>query len=103
MKRELERRGVSENAIQMELCSLSTAENCWFTAELLGPNRSNVVVATCAWHMPRAIRNFRRVGIEATGPPEAWLMSPPPSTGRLVREYVNTFLDWCMMPRARHA
>lgn len=102
IKRELVARGVPPAIIDLELCSLSTAENCWFTAELLG-RRRRVLLATCAWHMSRAARNFRRVGIDASAPPAAWLTTPPPTIGRRVRERVNTFLDWCMMPRASHA
>jgi uncharacterized SAM-binding protein YcdF (DUF218 family) len=103
IKRELVARGVPSECVALELCSLTTAENCWFTAELLGPARRRVLLATCAWHMPRATRNFRRLGIDASTPPSAWLTTPPPTLSRRVRERVNIVVDWCMMPRARHA
>lgn len=102
MKRELLARGVPAASIVMELFSLSTIENCWFTRELLGPERSRVLVATCAWHMRRALLDFRRVGITATAPPDGWLTTPSPTLARRVRENVNMFLDWCMMPRVHH-
>jgi uncharacterized SAM-binding protein YcdF (DUF218 family) len=103
IKRELVARGVPSEAVAMELCSLSTAENCLFTAELLGPTSHRVILATCAWHMRRASRNFGLLGINASAPPSAWFTTPPPTLTRRIRERVNTVVDWCMMPRARHA
>jgi uncharacterized SAM-binding protein YcdF (DUF218 family) len=100
MERELRARQVPREAIVMELCSLSTAENCWFTAQLLPSIAAErVLVATCGWHLPRALRNFALVGIDAVAPPAAWLTSPPPSLGRRLRERMNAWADWCMMPR----
>ncbi len=102
MKEALVSRGVPERAVMPELCSLTTVENCIFTAELLGEGR-RVFVATCSWHLPRAARNFARLGITTVRPPASWGDTPPPTVARRVRERVNTLLDWCMMPRARHA
>ncbi|HEV8679808.1 MAG TPA: YdcF family protein [Stellaceae bacterium] len=46
--------------------SRTTWENALFTARLLLPERLNtVVVATHAWHLPRALWAFRRVGLTA--------------------------------------
>jgi uncharacterized SAM-binding protein YcdF (DUF218 family) len=101
MRDSLVERGLPPSALTMELCSLTTAENCWFTAQLLPPE-SRVMVATCAWHHPRAARNFRRVGIEAVSPPADCTTTPPASLYRRAREHVNMAVDWCMMPRARH-
>ncbi len=103
MRRELVAMGLPASAITMELCSLSTAENCLFTAEILSQRAlSSVLVATCAWHYPRAARNFRRVGIRPVAPPTSWMRTPPASWTRRIRERVNVVSDWCMMPRARH-
>ncbi len=62
--------GVPDDAIAMALWSLSTAENCLYVARWLAQEGlSRVVVASCRWHLPRAITGFRRGG---GGPP------PPP-------------------------
>ena len=102
MKRELIARGVPASAIVMELLSLSTLENCLFTAEIMGAQAQRVMLATCSWHMARAARNFRRLGFHVAFPPDAWLVTPPPTKRRWLRERVNTVVDWCMMPRASH-
>lgn len=103
MRRELVGRGVPESAVTMELCSLTTSENCWFTAEILRRmGHRRVLLATCSWHLERATVNFRRVAIEAVSPPVAWLTTPPPTWRRRARERVNMIIDWCMMPNERH-
>ena len=92
--------GVPEAAIVMELCSLSTRENCWYTAELLhtlGAHRA--LIATCAWHLPRALGNFERLGVTAVPPPPAWLDTPPASLGLRLRERVCAWADSVIMPR----
>jgi len=46
--------------------SRSTFENASFTAQLLRPeNITSVFVVTQAWHMPRALWSFERVGLHA--------------------------------------
>jgi uncharacterized SAM-binding protein YcdF (DUF218 family) len=70
MARELVRRGVPRGAIAEEICSLSTLENAIFTAALLrGFGARTVAIATCAWHMPRALDAFRAAGLDATASP----------------------------------
>lgn len=103
MRRELMARGVPASAVKMELCSLTTGENCWFTAEMLSRmGHRRVLLATCSWHVERATLNFRRVAIDAVSPPEAWMTTPPATWRRRLRERVNMFVDWCMMPPASH-
>jgi uncharacterized SAM-binding protein YcdF (DUF218 family) len=88
-------RGVPREHILRELASLTTAENAFFTAEImrsLGARRA--VVVTCSWHMPRALRCFRAVGIQATP-----LHAPAPPSGplrairRAIREALSDRLD----------
>jgi uncharacterized SAM-binding protein YcdF (DUF218 family) len=63
-------RGVPESRIHAELLSLTTAENAVFSAELLRRiGARSTLVATCAWHMPRAIACFAAVGIDAIALP----------------------------------
>jgi uncharacterized SAM-binding protein YcdF (DUF218 family) len=100
---ELVRRGVAEEAIALELWSLTTCENAIFSAALLrrlGAERAGIV--TCGWHMARALQNFRDAGITAIPLPAA---SPPSGPlRRLYRrshELVCERLDARTMRRAR--
>lgn len=100
---ELVRRGVPEGAIVLELWSLTTCENAIFSAALLrrlGCARAGIV--TCAWHMPRALQNFRDAGITAVPLPAA---GPDASAlRRLYRrghETVCELLDARTMQRSR--
>jgi uncharacterized SAM-binding protein YcdF (DUF218 family) len=55
--------GVARDRITLEAASRDTYENALFTARMLkpGPNQRWLLV-TSAWHMPRAMGCFRRVG-----------------------------------------
>lgn len=56
--------GVAPGAIVRERCSLDTRDNARFAAALLGRRGlSEVVLVTCAWHLPRAARLFRAAGL----------------------------------------
>ena len=60
--------GVPRDAVVRELCSLSTLENAWYSAELLrAGSYGAAAVVTCDWHMPRALACFDWVGIHAIG------------------------------------
>ncbi|MDI3282905.1 YdcF family protein [Polyangium sp. 15x6] len=66
LRRALVRAGVPEEAVTTELWSLTTHENAAFSAEILRRREARrVLVVTCAWHVERAIQNFRRVGVDA--------------------------------------
>ncbi len=93
-------RGVPADAILHELCSLNTRENCRFTAQLLRRiGASRAMIATCGWHLPRAMGNFERVGVAAVAPPPSWLDTPPASARLRVRERVCAWADSVIMPR----
>jgi uncharacterized SAM-binding protein YcdF (DUF218 family) len=102
IERGLREAGVTETAVVLELCSLTTLENGCYTAELLRVlGGSRALVATCSWHMPRALENFRRWGIDARPPPADWLDGGTPSASVRIREGVCAWADSVMMPRAR--
>lgn len=55
--------GVPRNAIRAETRSESTRENALYTKELLGNDSRQVVLVTSDYHMFRASRCFRKVGV----------------------------------------
>ncbi len=101
---EIVRCGVPGEAVVQELCSLSTYENAIFSSALLrrlGAKR--IAVVTCAWHIERALSNFRNAGADL----DVWpLPAPVPAAGlwqRVVRkghEMVCIELDALRMKRA---
>jgi uncharacterized SAM-binding protein YcdF (DUF218 family) len=77
--------GVPEHAIVRERRSRDTLENARFAARLLeahAPGAREVLVVTCAWHLPRAVRLFRRAGLVVEG-----LAVEVPDATRLERAY----------------
>jgi len=53
--------------------SLTTAENARFAAEMLRRDGiGHVLLVTQAWHMPRAVAAFSRVGVETTPAPTSF-------------------------------
>jgi uncharacterized SAM-binding protein YcdF (DUF218 family) len=78
LARHLQTRGVPASAIVSEMLSLSTAENAFFSAEVLRQRGlTRVGVVTCDWHLPRALACFVRAGLDAVGvaapsPPLPW-------------------------------
>jgi len=62
--------GVPEDAIALEMCSLSTRENALFAAAILRRiGARSAAVVTCPWHMARALANFEQAGIAAVAIP----------------------------------
>ena len=95
MASDLEELGVPATAIVRERCSMSTAENARYCAELLRRHRlERIVLVTCAWPLPRALRLFEREGLRCTG---AAAESPDPGplgrAYRVVRERICMRLD----------
>jgi uncharacterized SAM-binding protein YcdF (DUF218 family) len=105
IRRELVAAGVPERAIALELCSLSTVDNALFCARLLrrrGARRA--MIATSAWHLPRAMRDFELFGLEAVAPPAAWSRAanePAASWLLRAREVVSAQLDALLAAQAR--
>jgi cyclophilin family peptidyl-prolyl cis-trans isomerase/vancomycin permeability regulator SanA len=102
----LRARGVPASAIVHELCSLSTMENAAFCAELVrrrAPGKPRVLVATCAWHLPRALGAFRRAGLDALPPEGGWMApAPAPSLALRLRERLSALADaWVGAPPPR--
>jgi uncharacterized SAM-binding protein YcdF (DUF218 family) len=98
MQRSLRRAGVPDEALRLELCSLTTHENGVFCRSFLAEQGlRSAFLATCAWHLPRAARSFRRQGIEVVLPPPGWLGPVPVSPWLRLRESVSSWADWCMM------
>jgi uncharacterized SAM-binding protein YcdF (DUF218 family) len=59
--------GVPESQMSFEDVSRNTWENAIFTRNLLAPKPGeNWLLVTSAWHMPRAVGIFRRVGFDVT-------------------------------------
>ncbi len=96
-------RGVPQQAIFPELCSLTTAENALFSRHVLERvDASRALLVTCHWHMPRALSAFRAVGVEAFALPVG---APPASlwalAHRLGHEVVAAALDRRYIARVR--
>lgn len=64
----LRERGVPQDAIVRERCSLDTLDNARFAAALLARRGlDEVALVTCSWHLPRAARLFARAGLRVQG------------------------------------
>lgn len=81
MASELERLGVPARAIVRERCSMSTAENARYAAEIARRHElCRITLVTCHWHLPRALLLFRREGMLCEG-----LGAESPDPGPLAR------------------
>jgi len=56
--------GVPPSAVLMENAASSTRENAVFTARLLSGVKGRLVLVTSEYHMYRAVRAFRRAGLD---------------------------------------
>lgn len=65
MQRLLLAFGIAPDRIVLEGDSLNTDENASYTRQLLGPEPGTVLLVTSAFHMPRSMGLFRKVGIDA--------------------------------------
>ncbi|MGA8158976.1 MAG: YdcF family protein, partial [Rhodoplanes sp.] len=89
--------------------SRNTVENAVFSKELAAPKEGERwLLATSAYHMPRAIGAFRRAGFEVEAYPVDWRTRGPADAGRpfqsvadglkrtdtAVREWVGLFVYW---------
>ena len=93
-------RGVPAAQLLQESASLTTRGNALGVLELLRDRRSaRLGVVTCDWHLPRALRLFRRLGLQPIGLPAA---SPPRPLGvvaaRAARERLSLALDLVLSP-----
>lgn len=86
-------RGVPPDAIARERCSLDTRDNARFASSMLARRGvSRVVVITCVWHLPRAERAFRSVGLEVEG---VGVLGPEPTAlQRIYRRARERFASW---------
>jgi uncharacterized SAM-binding protein YcdF (DUF218 family) len=95
LARLLREADVPDDAIVRERCSLDTRDNARFAAALLARRGiEEVLVVTCSWHLPRALRLFRAAGLRAEGvgvdPPNATLLA---RTYWYARERLSTWKD----------
>lgn len=102
---ELVRGGIPREALAEELCSLTTFENAIFSSAILRKlGAKRVALVTCAWHMERALHNFRNAGAPMDVWPLAASVPPPGIWQSLVRkghEMVCKELDTQRMKRAQ--
>lgn len=62
--------GIPENKILIEDKSLNTTQNALFTKEIMEKGHfAKPILVTSAFHMPRAVKNFRKAGLEVTAFP----------------------------------
>ena len=99
-------RGVPRERVLMERQSLSTLGNARGVAQLLrdvqrsgGRPASRLGVVTCDWHMRRALRLFRGLGLDAIAVPAPSPARPlPVVVARYVRERASQLLDQLFVP-----
>lgn len=75
--------GISAERIVVERASRNTWENAIFTKELLKPSaQSRYLLVTSAYHMPRAMGIFRKVGFNVVAYPVDYRLSGPEELSR---------------------
>lgn len=69
--------GVAPERVLLERKSRNTQENALFTRDLVAQKDGEVwLLVTSAFHMPRAVGAFRKVGVSVTPWPAAYLTAP---------------------------
>jgi uncharacterized SAM-binding protein YcdF (DUF218 family) len=97
-------RGVPEERLARERESLTTRGNARCVVRLLrGRALGRVGVVTCDWHMPRALRLFRRLGLRvepvpAVAPSVAPSLPRREQLARTARERASLALDLVLAP-----
>lgn len=105
MGQALAARGVPTANILLEAASMTTAENAFFTRDLLERKQlaPYVAVATSRFHLERALANFERFGIRALGlaanDPDPGIIR---TTALFVKETLSGTLDKNLMSRRGH-
>lgn len=92
MKRFLVSQGVPESAVLVEPRATSTRENALFTKELLQGGGGKLVLLTSDYHIYRATRAFRKVGLKVS-------TRPVPDVRKRATRFWNrwpAFLDICV-------
>lgn len=56
--------GIAEDRLLLEDQSRNTDENAELTADMMGEAQGTVILVTSAFHMPRSVGLFRRVGLD---------------------------------------
>lgn len=75
-QRELEDLGIPPNMIYTEPNSRNTQENAEFSIKLLHAHHlSHPILVTSAYHMPRAVLDFKRAGMNVEPYPTAYLVN----------------------------
>ena|SRR5687767_691607 len=107
--RELVLAGVPRGSILLERRSNSTRQNARFVAQLIEergdtPHGSSsmreLALVTCDWHMPRALRCFGWVGLQAVALPAASpIVRLPRRLLRGTRELLSGWVDRALLER----
>lgn len=85
--RGLVERGVPAEKVFQERQSHSTWGNARGVFEILGRRTDRKLgVVTCDWHLPRALRLFRQLGLDAVGVPA---ISPPRPLHQVAARYLR--------------
>lgn len=91
--------GAHEQTVLRELASMNTSENAIYARSLLEriegrvERGARVFIATCAWHLPRALDAFRRAGFDPTGLPAGARSTPTQRALQIAHELLSSRLD----------
>lgn len=92
MQRLLLAFGIAPERVVLEGEARNTDENAEYTKALLGPAPGNVLLVTSAFHMPRSMGLFRKVGISAIAWPTDYRSTGTESFGIDVAEPMANLL-----------